>query len=87
MVVSSGMRSGGGRGLEQGKWAKGTVTFQCIKSYFVSIFSIIWYLCITSIMFLEKEMAPHSSTLAWKIPWTGEPGRLQAMGLRRVGHD
>ena len=32
-------------------------------------------------------MAPHSSTLAWKIPWTEEPGGLQAMGLRRVGHD
>ena len=32
-------------------------------------------------------MAPHSSTLAWKIPWTEEPGRLQSMGPRRVGHD
>ena len=32
-------------------------------------------------------MAPHSSTLAWKIPWTKEPGRLQSMGSRRVGHD
>ena len=32
-------------------------------------------------------MAPHSSTLAWKIPWTEEPGRLQTMGSRRVGHD
>ena len=31
-------------------------------------------------------MAPHSSTLAWKIPWTEEPGRLQSMGSRRVGH-
>ena len=36
---------------------------------------------------LEKAMAPHSSTLAWKIPWTEEPGRLQCMGSRRVGHD
>ena len=35
----------------------------------------------------EKEMATHSSTLAWKIPWTEEPGRLQSMGSRRVGHD
>ena len=35
---------------------------------------------------LEKAMAPHSSTLAWKIPWTEEPGRLQSMGSRRVGH-
>ena len=36
---------------------------------------------------LEKEIATHSSTLAWKIPWTKEPGRLQSMGLQRVGHD
>ena len=36
---------------------------------------------------LEKEMAIHSSTLAWKIPWTEEPGRLQFMGSQRVGHD
>ena len=36
---------------------------------------------------LEKEMAPHSSTLAWKIPWTEEPGRLQSMGSLRVGQD
>ena len=36
---------------------------------------------------LEKEMAIHSSTIAWKIPWTEEPGRLQSMGLQRVRHD
>ena len=36
---------------------------------------------------LEKAMAPHSSTLAWKIPWTEEPDGLQSMGSRRVGHD
>ena len=36
---------------------------------------------------MEKAMAPHSSILAWKIPWTEEPGRLQSMGLLRVGHD
>ena len=36
---------------------------------------------------MEKAMAPHSSTLAWKIPWMEEPGRLQSMGLLRVGHD
>ena len=35
----------------------------------------------------EKAMAPHSSTLAWKIPWTEEPGRLQSMGSLRVGHN
>ena len=36
---------------------------------------------------LEKEMAIHSSTIAWKIPWTEEPGRLQSMGLQRVRFD
>ena len=36
---------------------------------------------------LEKEMAIHSSTIAWKIPWTEEPGRLQSMGLQRVGYN
>ena len=36
---------------------------------------------------LEKEMATHSSILAWKIPWMEEPGRLQSMGLQRGGHD
>ena len=36
---------------------------------------------------LEMEMATHSSTVAWKIPWTEEPGRLQSMGFQRVGHN
>ena len=38
-------------------------------------------------MVMEKAMAPHSSTLAWKIPWTEEPGRLQSMWSLRLGHD
>ena len=56
------------------------------------------YLCYTvglgcfSILYIvtrlsEKAMAPHSNTLAWKIPWTKEPGRLQSMGSQRVRHD
>ena len=36
---------------------------------------------------LEKEMVAHSSTLAWKIPWMEDPGRLQSMGSKRVGHE
>ena len=36
---------------------------------------------------LEKEMATHSSTLAWKMPWMEQPGRLQSMGSQKVGHD
>ena len=39
------------------------------------------------VMYSEKVMAPHSSTLAWKIPWMEEPRRLQSMGSLRVGHD
>ena len=42
---------------------------------------------LTMVTYLEKEMATHSSILAWKIPWTKEPGRLLFMGLQRVGHD
>ena len=44
----------------------------------------IWFIKIVT---LEKEMATHSSTLAWKIPWMEEPGRLQSMGSQRVGHN
>ena len=47
--------------------------------------AIIFYIWVRSCP--EKAMAPHSSTLAWKIPWTEEPGRLQSMGSRRVGHN
>ena len=36
---------------------------------------------------LEEDMATHSSVLAWRIPWAEEPGRLQSMGLQRVGHE
>ena len=45
------------------------------------------YNLILTLNTLEKEMVTHSSILAWKIPWTEKPGRLQAMGSQRVGHD
>ena len=45
------------------------------------------YTCPPLFLPMEKAMAPHCSTLAWKIPWTEEPGRLQSMGSLRVGHD
>ena len=48
-----------------------------------SHFSLDKRLCVSS----EKAMAPHSSTLAWRIPWTEEPGGLQSMGSLRVGQD
>ena len=56
----------------QGKWVMGS-----------GVFIIYLLLC----FYMEKVMAPHSSTLAWKIPWTEEPGRLQSMGSLRVRHD
>ena len=49
-----------------------------------------WETCVQSLGQedpLEKEMATHSSTLAWRIPWREEPGRLQSMGSQKVGHD
>ena len=51
------------------------------QSYLVALLSNGGY------AFVEKAMATHSSTLAWKIPWTEELGRLQSMGSLRVGHD
>ena len=50
-----------------------------------SVFSVKKKMFLTPI--LEKAMAPHSSTLAWKIPWMEEPSRLQSMGSLRVRHD
>ena len=46
-----------------------------------------WVRCLGREDPLEKEMATHSSILAWRIPWTGDPGGLQSTGLQRVGHD
>ena len=50
------------------------------------LFISFWPEMVSYAPLLAKAMAPHSSTLAWKIPWTEEPGRLQSMGLLRVGH-
>jgi len=73
--------------------------FPYILTDMISVFMIVaifvgmkWYLVVVlTWIFLttseEKAMAPHSSTLAWKIPWTEEPRRLQSMGSLRVGHD
>ena len=47
----------------------------------------IWVLSLDQDDPLEKGMATHSSVLAWRIPWTEEPGRLQSMGSQRVRHD
>ena len=49
--------------------------------------SLVVLICTSLMISAEKAMAPHSSTLAWKLPWTEEPGRLQSLGSLRVGHD
>ena len=54
---------------------------------FLPIYFIKPSFCLPLSLLKEKAMAPHSSTLAWKIPWTEEPGRLQSMRSLRVGHD
>ena len=51
-----------------------------------SCFTHVCHVCTYVCIYVEKAMAPHSSTLAWKIPWMEEPGRLQSMGSRRVRH-
>ena len=63
---------------------------QCIQSWYSALQHNHAGLSITPVLHpvqMEKAMAPHSSTLAWKIPWMEEPGRLQSMGLLRVGYN
>ena len=58
------------------------------ETQFVSCLSAYSIVMVESRAYIsEKALAPHSSTLAWKIPWTEEPGRLQPTGSLRVGHD
>ena len=64
--------------------------FKIMCFSFLSFMNLTLVLLTKSIFYrylLEKAMTPHSSTLAWKIPWTREPGRLQSMGSLGVGHD
>ena len=73
--------------LEQ--WRMGVCA--CAESYPILCAGVVAYVCVCVCVSLceltEKAMATHSSTLAWKIPWMEEPGRLQSMGSQRVGHD
>ena len=59
------------------------ICFRTHKTHLLrtGLISVVW------LLILEKEMATHSSILAWRIPGTGEPGGLPSMGLHRVGHD
>ena len=77
-------REGGAREVPQS-------VFHRVQKSVLYIYILFFFLEVKYLVFVrvspEKAMAPHSSTLAWQIPWTEEPGRLQSMGSRRVGHD
>ena len=84
MIPGSGRSAGEGIGSPlQHSWA--SLVAQLVKNS--SAMQETWVQSLGWEDPLEKEMATHSSTLAWKIPWTEEPGRSQSMGSQRVGHD
>ena len=62
------------------------LTFSCALPL-DCFFCFLCFFLLQKSVFIEKAMAPHSSTLAWKMPWIEEPGGLQSMGSGRVGHD
>ena len=70
-------------GLNSGSWA--SLVAQAVKCLHATRETWVQYLGWEDP--LEKEMATHSSTLAWKIPWTEKPGGLQSLRSQRVGHD
>ena len=79
------MRKGNQKGERAKDWQWATVFWNLIWKPGTCV-----YVCVcvcVCIYITEKAMASHSSTLAWKIPWTEEPGGLQSMGSLRVGHD
>ena len=84
MIPRSGRSAGEGIGYPlQYSWA--SLVAQLVKTL-----PAVWETWVQSLGqedLLEKEMATHSSILAWKIPWTEKPGRLQSTGSQRVGHD
>ena len=84
MIPGSGRSTGEGIGYPlQYSWA--SLVAQLVKNQPAT-----WETWVRSLSWedpLEEEMATHSSILAWKIPQTEEPGRLQSIGLQRIGHD
>ena len=69
------------------RWAVGWFFWLFLKSVIHVRAHRYSYIYSVLVHYTEKAMAPHSSTLAWEIPWTEEPGRLQSMGSLRIGHD
>ena len=80
--------SDGERGVSRSYFGKSYCLGMCMKSSIEGARNVLFLdLAGSNMSVSEKAMAPHSSTLAWKILWTEEPGRLQSMGSLRVGHD
>ena len=73
----------GGRKSQNKKMLQ-NIIYQKVVDALLSVFYVFAYVYVN---LPEKAMAPHSSTLAWKIPWTEEPGGPQSIGSLRVGHD
>ena len=69
-----------------GNWDSGRLSIVNLIDHCSAIIRVNFSLYLSTFT-MEKAIAPHSSTLAWKIPWTEEPGRLQSMGSWRVGYD
>ena len=69
------------------QWSKHHSDWLLCSLWLVAAWPVLLVKCIWLLCLMEKAMASHSSTLAWRIPWTEEPGRLQSMGSLGVGHD
>ena len=72
------------------RWLEAAGFGTCLMAQMVKHLPTMWEIWVRSLGQedpLEEEMATHSNTFAWKIPWTEEPGKLQSMGSLRVGHD
>ena len=95
LILGSGRSPGGGNAnplqytclenpMDRRSWQ---ATVHGVAKSWTGLKRLSMHICMSLSHQMEKAMAPHSSTLAWKIPWTEEPGRLQSMGSLRVGYD
>ena len=84
LIPGSGISAGEGKGYAL-QYSRVSILAQLVKN--LPAVQETWVRSLGWEDLLEEEMATHSSTLAWKIPWMEEPGRLQSMGSQRVRHN